>query len=240
MKGKWEGELTDELSNGRSKNLVSEYLDKNSRLEFSLRDYEKFLNAFLDDFDLIENGDDQKEIENIFTELLNLVAENPSMYGGCVYLFKTVVYNLSENEVYLDLDFDLIKANSYSLERMLEEGTPVKIVCIDYEEEEFKLAFITKMLFTLLTVIDETDDYELIAELIVGSNINQYTNSLTEDTLHGDWVSDIVIDILRIIGYDIYDYEETIEIEGRYFMDSGQTMGFDYVRLAEKIYESNI
>ena len=50
-----------------------------------------------------------KLIEKIYTELLELLNENPSKFCGCIYLFKCIVYNASELEVYLNFDFNFKK-----------------------------------------------------------------------------------------------------------------------------------
>ena len=221
-------------------NKIHDYLTKTSGFDFSIFDYLRNVNSFLDDFDLIENEKHQELVEEHYEQLFELASSNPNKYGGCVYLFMLLVKDKSEWEVWLDFDFDIISAHSYSLQKLLDEGTPVKIVCRDFDEEDFKMVFITKFIFTMLTIIDETDDYELIAELIVASNINQFTNSNTEDTLGGDWISDMVIEMLKNLGFDIYNYENEIEIEGRYFLDMGEQMGYDYVKLAEDFRDANI
>lgn len=247
MKGKWEGKLVEvsrEKALGNSEheitNVISEYLENNSNFNFNITEYRRFVVSYLEKFDLIENETDQIKIEKLFKELVELVNSNPSKYGGCIYLFKQIVYEVSEHELFLDFDYEIIKSNSYSLDRLLKEGTPVKLVCKDYDDKDFKMVFITKMLFTLYSIIDETNDLELIAELIVGSNINQFINNENEDSLDEDWISDIVIEILDIIGFDIYDYEGSTLIQGNYFIEVDQNMGFDYIRLAEDFYESNI
>lgn len=247
MKGKWEGKLVEvsrEKALGNSEheitNVISEYLENNSNFGFNITEYRRFVVSYLEKFDLIENETDQIKIEKLFKELVELVNSNPSKYGGCIYLFKQIVYEVSEHELFLDFDYEIIKSNSYSLDRLLKEGTPVKLVCKDYDDKDFKMVFITKMLFTLYSIIDETNDLELIAELIVGSNINQFINNENEDSLDEDWISDIVIEILDIIGFDIYDYEGSTLIQGNYFIEVDQNMGFDYIRLAEDFYESNI
>jgi len=60
----------------------------------------------------------------------------------------------------------------------------------------------------------------------------------TNDTIE-DFVSDMVIELLKAIGYDISDYEGECTIEGRYFLDIGLDMGYDYIRLAEDFRDSN-
>jgi hypothetical protein len=250
MNGKWKGKLVSDSIECKEnftenntfsvKNPIIEFLNDNLNYDFSLKEYQNFVISFLNDFDLIDNENDKNTIELIYEDLLKNVNKNISLYGGCVYLFKEIVYNVSEGEVWLDFNFEIIKNNSYSLSRLLKEGTPVKLVCKDYNPNEFKMVFITKMIFTLLSIIDETDDYELIAEMIVGSNIDQFTNSETDDSLAGDWINDIVIQVLKIMGYDLYEYEGTTEITARYFMESDLSTGYDYIRLAENFYESNI
>jgi hypothetical protein len=48
---------------------------------------------------------------------------------------------------------------------------------------------------------------------------------------------------LKIIGYDIHDYEMDggfCTINGIHFLDAGLDMGYDYLRLAEDFRDSNI
>ena len=232
--------ITKTAKQSSTVNSILEYLKNLNGSDFSLSAYVNKVNTLLEGLDLIDNETHQELIEAQYEELLELVGENPNRYGGCVYIFKQMVLEKSEHEVWLDFDFDIISDNSYSLQKLLDEGTPVKIVCKDYSENDFKPVFISKFIFTLLNIIDETDDYELIAELIVASNINDFTNPNTTDSFGGDWISDMVIEILKILGCDIQDYEGEVEIEGRYFMDMGEHMGYDYVKLAEDFRDSNI
>ena len=37
----------------------------------------------------------------------------------------------------------------------------------------------------------------------------------TTDSFGGDWISDMVIEMLKILGCDIQDYEGEVEIEGK-------------------------
>jgi hypothetical protein len=67
--------------------------------------------------------------------------------------------------------------------------------------------------------------------------MNQFTNSETEDAMDGDWISDMVIDILDIFGFDLSNYEGESEIYGQYFLDSGLSMGFDYNQLSRDFYK---
>jgi hypothetical protein len=61
----------------------------------------------------------------------------------------------------------------------------------------------------------------------------------TNDTIE-DFVSDIVIELLKAIGYDINDYEGECTIEAQYFLDAGLDMGFNYLSLAEDFRDSNV
>jgi hypothetical protein len=235
MRGKWIAilESANNLADNGNDNPIREYLIQHSGIDFSLFDYKTFVNDFLGNFDLENNQDDQYKVEQLYDELLSLYAENPSLYGGAVYLFQEIVKNVSDGNVWLDFDYEEIQSNAYSLDRLLDEGTPVKLVCEEYPVDIFKNVFLTKMIFTLLTVVEEIDDAELLAELIVASNINQFTNPETEDSSYGDWVSDMVIDILDILGFPLDNYEGESTIEGGNFMDMGMEMGYDYIQLAE-------
>ena len=246
MKGKWEGSLIENKQTAENKsesfdqnddNPIKDYLIKNSGKDFTLYLYTRFVKDYLGKLDLIDNDDTQKKLERINNDLIELYNSNPDLYGGAVYVFQTIVKNVSNDNICLDFDYEEIQKHGYSLDRLQEEGTPVKLVCHDYPEEIFKNVFLTKMIFTLLTVVEETDDTEFIAELIVGSNMNQFTNSETEDAMDGDWISDMVIDILDILGFDLYNYEGESEIYGRYFLDSGLSMGFDYNQLAREFWQ---
>lgn len=246
MKGIWEGSLIENKQTAENKsesfdqnddNPIKDYLIKNSGKDFTLYMYTRFVKDYLGKLDLIDNDDTQKKLESINNDLIELYNSNPDLYGGAVYVFQTIVKNVSNDNICLDFDYEEIQKHGYSLDRLQEEGTPVKLVCHDYPEEIFKNVFLTKMIFTLLTVVEETDDIEFIAELIVGSNMNQFTNSETEDAMDGDWISDMVIDILDILGFDLYNYEGESEIYGRYFLDSGLSMGFDYNQLAREFWQ---
>ena len=78
----------------------------------------------------------------------------------------------------------------------------------------------------LSTIGDETQE-------IVIYNLGE------NDTLE-DFVSDIVIELLKAIGYDINDYEGECTIEAQYFLDAGLDMGFNYLSLAEDFRDSNV
>ena len=66
-----------------------------------------------------------------------------------MYVFHALVLNISEDNLSLDFDFEEIQHHGYGLDRIQEEGTPVKLVCQDYFEEIFKNVFLTKMIFSL-------------------------------------------------------------------------------------------
>jgi hypothetical protein len=246
MKGKWEGSLIENKQTAENKsesfdqnddNPIKDYLIQNSGKDFTLYKYIRFVKDYLGKLDLIDNDDTQIKLEHINDDLMELHNSSPDLYGGAVYVFQAIVKNVSDDNIWLEFDYEEIQKHAYSLDKLQEEGTPVKLVCHDYPEEIFKNVFLTKMIFTLLTVVDETDDIEFIAELIVGSNMNQFTNSETEDAMDGDWISDMVIDILDILGFDLYNYEGESEIYGRYFLDSGLSMGFDYNQLAREFWQ---
>jgi hypothetical protein len=247
MRGKWEGSLIENTQTAEDKtesldenddNAIKNYLIQNSGKDFTLYKYMGFVKDYLGKLDLIDNDDTQVKLEHINDDLMELYHSNPDLYGGAVYVFQAIVKNVSDDNIWLDFDYEEIQNNAYTLERLQnEECTPVKLVSQEYPEDDFKNVFLTKMIFTLLTVVEETDDADLIAELIVASNMNQYTNSGSEDALDGDWISDMVIDILDVLGFPLDNYEGESEIEPQYFMNSGMYMGYDYIQLSSDLID---
>ena len=78
---------------------------------------------------------------------------------------------------------------------------------------------------------------------LINKALKHSNEDYIQDKEDEDFVSDIVLNILKIIGYDIHDYEMDggfCTINGVHFLDAGLDMGYDYLRLAEDFRDSNI
>ncbi len=188
-----------------------------------------------------ENEKDCDEVADLHKQLNEITHSDVPRYGGYLYLFTKIAYELGEGEYDTHFEWDYAIDHGYDWWDITGiPKTVVELVGEKYGESEFNKYFCSLFLLTLLKIVDDASEIG-IAEYIVSNNIAAYKNSFpdTNDTTE-DFVSDIVIELLKTIGYDIHDYEGECKIEGRYFLDIGLDMGFDYLRLAEDFRDSNI
>jgi hypothetical protein len=170
-------------------------------------------------------------IDDVFEEIMVYVAKEPLLLGGYAYIFTFVAQKFDH---WLDFSEDLIKENAYQWNDMVGSGkNPVALVCEESSEDNFKSIFISRMMFTLITIITDTDEEEL-AELIVSCDMDKYTFSEDDEC----WICDLVIDMLDVFGFSLDDYEGECEIESRHFLDGDRTMGYDYIGLSQNFIGS--
>jgi hypothetical protein len=178
-----------------------------------------------------EIPDEAQAIDDVFEEIMVYVAKDPLLLGGYAYIFTFVAQKFDH---WLDFSEDLIKENAYQWNDMVGSGkNPVASVCEESSEDNFKSIFISRMMFTLNTIVVDTDAEEL-AELIVSCDMDKYTFSEDEEC----WICDLVVDVLDVFGFSLNDYEGECEIESRNFLDGGRTMGYDYIRLSQNFIGS--
>jgi len=187
-----------------------------------------------------ENEKDCDEVAEIYNQLNEITQSDVPKYGGYLYLFTKIAYELGEGEYDAHFEWDYALEYGYEWSYLTEKSkNVVELVAEKHGESEFNTYFCSLFLLTLLRIIDDTSEIE-IAEYIVSNNVSAYKKVFpdTNDTIE-DFVSDMVIELLKAIGYDISDYEGECTIEGRYFLDIGLDMGYDYIRLAEDFRDSN-
>lgn len=188
-----------------------------------------------------ENEKDCDEVADLHKQLNEITQSDVPRYGGYLYLFTKIAYELGEGEYDTHFEWDYAIDHGYDWWDITGiSKTVVELVGEKYGESEFNKYFCSLFLLTLLKIVDDASETG-IAEYIVSNNIAAYKKSFpdTNDSTE-DFVSDIVIELLKTIGYDIHDYEGECKIEGRYFLDIGLDMGYDYLRLAEDFRDSNI
>jgi hypothetical protein len=170
-------------------------------------------------------------IDDVYEEIMVYVAEEPLLLGGYAYIFTFVAQKFDH---WLDFNEDIIKENAFQWADMVGSGqNPVALVCEESSEDNFKSIFISRMMFTLITIIMDTDEEEL-AELIVSCDMDKYTFSEDDEC----WICDLVVDMLDVFGFSLDDYEGECEIESRNFLDGDRTMGYDYIRLSQNFIGS--
>lgn len=188
-----------------------------------------------------ENEKDCDEVAEIHNQLNEITQSDVPKYGGYLYLFTKIAYELGEGEYDAHFEWDYALEHGFEWSYLSGESKNVaELVAEKYGESEFNTYFCSLFLLTLLRIIDDTSEIE-IAEYIVSNNVSAYKKAFpdTNDTIE-DFVSDMVIELLKAIGYDISDYEGECTIEARYFLDIGLDMGYDYLRLAEDFRDSNV
>jgi hypothetical protein len=167
-----------------------------------------------------------KAIDDVFEEIMVYAAKEPLLLGGYAYIFTYVAQKFDH---WLDFSEELIKENAYKWDDMVSSGkNPVALVCEESTEDNFKSIFISRMMFTLNTIVMDADAKEL-AELIVSCDMDKYTFSEDEEC----WICDLVVDMLDVFGFSLDDYEGECEIDSRNFLDGGRTMGYDYIGLSQ-------
>jgi len=188
-----------------------------------------------------ENEKDCDEVADLHKQLNEITQSDVPRYGGYLYLFTKIAYELGEGEYDTHFEWDYAIDHGYDWWDITGiSKTVVELVGEKYGESEFNKYFCSLFLLTLLKIVDDASETG-IAEYIVSNNIAAYKKSFpdTNDATE-DFVSDIVIELLKTIGYDIHDYEGECKIEGRYFLDIGLDMGYNYLKLAEDFRDSNI
>ena len=188
-----------------------------------------------------ENEKDCDEVADLHNQLNEITQSDVPRYGGYLYLFTKIAYELGEGEYDTHFEWDYAIDHGYDWWDITGiSKTVVELVGEKYGESEFNKYFCSLFLLTLLKIVDDASETG-IAEYIVSNNIAAYKKSFpdTNDATE-DFVSDIVIELLKTIGYDIHDYEGECKIEGRYFLDIGLDMGYDCLRLAEDFRDSNM
>ena len=241
MKGKWEGLLKNNISSSKP-NLATQlyaYINNHHHIDFDFYEFIEIIKKRYKNID-IQDSLTINEINGDFNGLMNLVNENDSKYLGVLFIFKEYIYSISDGEIYFEIDRELIHTCAYSLEELIGREIGIaKAVENDFDLDFYVPIFISKFISTLFSVFDETDNYELIAELIVSSNSGELGEEMQKPV--GDWISDIVTEILSIFQYDVKNYETyNLTINVKYFMSMGLDMGYDYVRLAEDFRDSYI
>jgi hypothetical protein len=170
-------------------------------------------------------------VDDVYEVIMVYVAENPLLLGGYAYIFTFVAQKFDH---WLDFNEDIINENAFQWNEMVGSGkNPVALVCEESKEDNFKSIFISRMMFTLITIIMDTDEEEL-AELIVSCDMDKYTFSEDEEC----WICDLIVDMLDVFGFSLDDYEGECEIESRNFLDGDRTMGYDYIRLSQNFIGS--
>ena len=188
-----------------------------------------------------ENEKDCDEVADLHKQLNEITQSDVPRYGGYLYLFTKIAYELGEGEYDTHFEWDYAIDHGYDWWDITGiSKTVVELVGEKYGESEFNKYFCSLFLLTLLKIVDDASETG-IAEYIVSNNIAAYKKSFpdTNDATE-DFVSDIVIELLKTIGYDIHDYEGECKIEGRYFLDIGLDMWYNYLKLAEDFRDSNI
>jgi hypothetical protein len=202
---------------------------------FPLLEFIQNTNNLFKDFSY-DNVKDCDEVADIHNQLNEITQTDVPKYGGYLYLFTKIAYDY-------DLHFEWDYALEYGydwLDITRESKTVVELVAEKYGESEFNKYFCSLFLLTLLRIVDDASETG-IAEYIVSNNVSAYKKAFpdTPDYIE-DFVSDMVIELLKTSGYDISDFEGECTIEGRYFLDIGLDMGYDYLRFAEYFRDSNV
>ena len=175
--------------------------------------------------------EEAQAIDDVFEEIMILTVKDPLILGGYAFIFTLVAQKFDH---WLDFGHDIISAYAYRWDDMVSSGkNPVALVCEESSEENFKSIFISRMMFTLITVVTVADA-EDFAELIVSCDMDKYTFSEDDEC----WICDLVVDILDVFDFSLNDYEGECEIHPRNFLDGSRTMGYDYIRLSQKFIGS--
>ena len=217
------------------------YLNYFKKQEFSnqsefIEDTKKLFSGFS-----WENEKDCDEVADLHNQLDEITQSDVPRYGGYLYLFTGIARELGEHEYDTHFEWDYALEHGYDwFDITRESKTVVELVGEKYGEREFNKYFCSLFLLTLLRIVDDASETG-IAEYIVSNNVDAYKKVFpdTNDTIE-DFVSDIVIELLKTSGYDISDFEGECTIEGRYFLDISRDMEYDYLRFAEYFRDSNI
>ena len=170
-------------------------------------------------------------INDVLKEIMVYAVKEPLLYGGYAYAF---VFLAEKFDHWLEFSDDFINEYAFTWDFMKSSGkNPVALVCEEASEDNFKSIFITRLMFTLISVLNDVDQEEL-AELIVSCDVDRYTFSENEEC----WICDLVIEILDVFGFSLDDYEGECEIYANNFLRGNRTMGYDYIGLSQNFIGS--
>jgi hypothetical protein len=214
--------------------LAVEFIALFKNKSFDTRDLLKFINPaeeLLKTYNS-EIDEEAQAIDDVFAEIMVLTAKDPLLLGGYAYLFTFIAQKFDH---WLDFNWDITKANAYKWEDMVSQGkNPVSLVCEESTQDTFKPIFVSRFLFTLMTICSDIDAEEM-AEFIVSCDTDNYTFTSDDED---NFISDLVIDIIDVIGFNLNDYEVTdqeCEIEPKNFLSGWRNMWYDYIKLSQDL-----
>ncbi|WP_431158818.1 hypothetical protein [Winogradskyella poriferorum] len=229
------------LGKEKNGNIKEAYLNYFQNQTFDeIYDFIEQTNKLFENFSW-ESESDCEEIADLYNDLHEITLKDCVKYGGYLYVFTEISDKMGEGEYDTYFDWDIATEYGYDWYDMIQsEETVVHKVATKYGQSEFDKYFASLFVLTLLRIVDNADSEE-IAEFIVANDVSAYKEVFTDtDDSMEDFVSDMVIDLLKSIGYDIYDYEGECAVNGLHFLDVGLDMGYDYIKLAEDFRDSNI
>jgi hypothetical protein len=225
--------MTTENQENNFEGAALEFVDlfKNNTLNnYSLYSYITKAEALLKTYNS-EIPTEAQAIDDLFKAIMEYAVKEPLLYGGYAYVF---VFVAEKFDHWLEFNQELINEYSYKWDTMKSSGkNPVALVSEEATEANFKSIFISRFMFTLISVVNDLDEEEL-AELIVSCDMESYTFSENEEC----WICDLVIEILDVFGFSLDDYEGECEIYSRNFLSAGRTMGYDYIGLSQNFIGS--
>lgn len=164
----------------------------------------------------------------VYDKLFAIAKTNESTYAGMLYIFT---YMARVSDIGIDMNYEILRSEAYDLETLTSgSNSLVGLVCENYPEKDFKYVFTTKLISSLIQLSKETGA-EDIAEFILSCNQDNYSFSDDDE----NWISDMTLDILRGIGYDIDEFEGGCTVYANHWLYGSVETGYDYVAFSEGI-----
>lgn len=191
-----------------------------------------------------ESEEDCDLVYDLFEELKGITETDVSRYGGYLYIFSMISEEIGEGEFMTMFDWEYLEDLEFTWHDMVGDGkNAITKTAEIYGLDSFKNYFPSIFILNLLQSIDYADAEE-VCDYILSSNNDAALEVFSAEEIEemgndfGDWIADVVIEILKAIGYDLDEYEGEITFNGVHFLKHGMDLGYDYLRLSEDLRDS--
>jgi hypothetical protein len=111
------------------------------------------------------------------------------------------------------------------------ENLDISKINEDYTEfTRFSNLLSSYFVYSLDAVVEQNDAEEL-AEFIFSISASNHSELSDDDNA----IPDLILDVLKALGYDHHEFEGSSEISANYYLKSSVSSGYDYIVFSESI-----
>lgn len=216
--------------------------EMNDFTENGLSSFIKKLNENLAEASQMELDVQEPFLDNLYRQLNEFISAKPEF----VYLGK-VAEQISQDYVnvwssfFLEEEEEMMNKYALSIDALRSSGLIENVVRSeklemakvneDFEEfTRFSNLLMSYFVYALDTVVEQNDAEEL-AEFIFSISANNYSGLSDDDNA----IPDLILDVLKALGYDVHEFEGSSEISANYYLKSSVSSGYDYIAFSESI-----